>query len=95
MFETQGPPLGQAISSTVCLRPPEQTRPGSQDHNGHIGRGSHKARHRKGQTQRHEGQVEIATGKRCATTRTGLFISLGVRFGRIWKTNKGIPSPQL
>lgn len=36
VFRTQGQPLGQAISRTGCRQPPEQTRPGSQDHNGHI-----------------------------------------------------------
>lgn len=98
LFGTQGQPLGQAISRAGCRRPPEQARPGSQTNNGLIGRGSREARHREGQTQRHEGRGEMAAGNRQGgVTRhvQGFFISLGARFGRIKKTTKGTPSPQL
>lgn len=98
VFGTQGQPLGQAISRTGSRRSPEQTGPGSQTHNGLIGRRSRKARHREGQTQRHEGQGEMAAGNRQGGVSRhvqGFFISLGARFGRIRKTTKGTPSPQL
>lgn len=98
VFGTQGQPLGQAISRTGCRRPAEQTWPGSQTHNGLIGRGSRKARHREGQTQCHEGQGKMAAGHRQGGVPRhvqGFFISLGARFGRIRKTTKGTPSPQL
>lgn len=98
MFGTQGQPLGQAISCAGCRRPAEQTRPGSQTHNGFIGRGSRKARHREGQTQCYEGQGKMAAGNRQGGVSRhvqGFFISLGARFGRIRKTTKGTPSPQL
>lgn len=98
VFGTQGQPLGQAISRTGCRRPAEQTWPGSQTHNGLIGRGSRKARHREGQTQCHEGQGKMAAGHRQGGVPRhvqGFFISLGARFGRIRETTKGTPSPQL
>ena len=98
VFGTQGQPLGQAISRTGCRRPPEQAGTGSQTHNGLIGRGSRKTRHREGQTQCHEGQGEMAAGNRQGGVSRhvqGFFISLGARFGRIRKTTKGTPSPRL
>ncbi len=98
MFGTQGQPLGQAISRAGCRRSPEQARPGSQTNNGLIGRRSRKTSHREGQAQRHEGQGEMAEGNRQGGVPRhvqGFFISLGARFGRIRKTTKGTPSPQL
>jgi len=98
VFGTQGQPLGQTVSRTGSRRSPEQARPGSQTDNGLIGRGSRKACHREGQAQCHEGQGEMAAGNRQGGVPRhvqGFFISLGARFGRIRKTTKGTPSPQL
>lgn len=98
VFGTQGQPLGQTISGTGYRRPPEQAGTGSQTHNGLIGRGSCKTRHREGQAQRHESQGEMAAGDRQGGVPRhvqGFFISLGARFGRIRKTTKGTPPPQL
>lgn len=95
---TQGQPLGQAISRTGCRGLAEQARPGSQTYNGFLGRGSREACHREGQAQCHEGQGAMAAGNRQGGVPRhvqGFFISLGARFGRIRKTTKGTPSPQL
>lgn len=98
MFGTQGQPMGQTVSRTGGRRTTEQARTGRQADNGHLGRGSRTARHREGQAQRHEGQGEMAAGHRQGGVPRhvqGFFISLGARFGRIRKTTKGTPSPQL
>ena len=98
VFGTQGQPLGQTISRTGGRRPTEQARTGSQTDNGLLGRGSREACHREGQAQCHEGQGEMAAGNRQGGVPRhvqGFFISLGARFGRIRKTTKGVPSPQL
>lgn len=98
VFGTQGQPLGQAISRTRCRRSPEQVWPGSQTHNGLFGRGGRKTPHREGQTQRYESQGEMAAVNRQGGAPRhvqGFFIRLGARFGRIRKTTKGTPSPQL
>lgn len=98
VFGTQGQPLGQAISRTWYRRPPEQTRPGSQTYNGFLRRGSRETGYREGQAKCHESQGEMAAGHRQGGVPRhvqGFFISLGARFGRIRKTTKGIPSPQL
>lgn len=95
---TQSQPMGPAISRTGNRRPPEQAGTGSQADNGFFGRGSRKARHREGQAQCHEGQGKMAAGHRqggVSRDVQGFFISLGARFGRIRKTTKGTPSPQL
>lgn len=70
----------------------------SQANNGLIGRGSCKTCHRERPAQCHEGQGEMAAGNRQGGVSRhvqGFFISLGARFGRIRKTTKGTPSPQL
>lgn len=98
LFGTQGQQMGQTISGTGSRRPSEQAGTGSKADNGLIRRGSRKARHRKGQAQCHEGQGEMAAGNRQGGVPRhvpGFFISLGARFGRIRKTTKGTPSPQL
>ena len=98
VLRTQSQPLGQPIPRRRSRRTSEQTRTGSQNHNGFIGRGSRKGSHRKGQAQCHEGQGEMAAGNRQGGVPRhvqGFFISLGARFGRIRKTTKGTPSPQL
>lgn len=98
VFGTQGQPLGQTISRTGGRRPTEQARTGSQTDNGLLGRGSREACHREGQAQCHEGQGKMAAGNRQGGVPRhvqGFFISLGARFGRIRKTTKGVPSPQL
>ena len=98
VFGTQGQPLGQTVSRTGCRRSAEQTGTGSQAHNGLIGRGGSEACYRKGQAKRDEGQGEMTAGHRQGGVSRhvqGFFISLGARFGRIRKTTKGTPSPQL
>ena len=98
LFGTQSQPLGQAISRTRCRWSAEQAWPGSQANHGLIGRRSRKTRYREGQTQRYESQGEVAERNRQGGVSRhvpGFFISLGARFGRIRKTTKGTPSPQL
>ena len=98
VFGTQGQPLGQPVSQTGCRWPSEQAGTGSQTHNGFIGRKSRKGSHRKGSAQCNEGQGEMAAGNRQGGVPRhvqGFFISLGARSGRIRKTTKGTPSPQL
>lgn len=95
---TQGQQMGQTISRRGSRRSPEQTRAGSQANNGFLRRGGRKARHREGQAQCHEGQGEMAAGHRQEGVPRhvqGFFIRIGARFGRIRKTTKGTPSPQL
>lgn len=95
---TQSQPMGQSVSRTGSRRPPEQTRAGSQANNGFFRRGIRKAGYRKGQAQCHESQGEMAAGNRQGGVSRhvqSFFISLGARFGRIRKTTKGTPSPQL
>lgn len=65
---------------------------------GCIGRRSCEKCYRIGQTQCHEDQGEMATGRRQGGVSRHVpwfFISLGARFGLIGKTTKGTPSPQL
>ena len=98
LFGTQSQPLGQAISRTRCRWSAEQAWPGSQANHGLIGRRSRKTRYREIQAQCHESQGKMAAGNRQGGVPRhvqGFFISLGARFGRIRKTPKGIPSPQL
>ena len=98
MFGTQGQPLGQKVSRTWRGRSSEQTGTGSQANNGLIGRGGGEDCYRKGQVKCHEGQGEMAGSHRQGGVSRhvqGFFISLGARFGRIRKTTKGAPSPQL
>ena len=98
VFGTQGQPLGQSVSRTGCRWTSEQAGAGSQTNNGLIGRGSREECNRKGQAQCHEGQGKMAAGNRQGGVPRhvqGFFISLGARFGRIRKTTKGTPSPQL
>lgn len=98
VFGTQGQPLGQTVSRTWRGRPSEQTGTRSQANNGFIGRRSRETCYREGQTQCNEGQGEMAAGNRQGGVPRhvqGFFISLGARFGRIRKTTKGTPSPQL
>lgn len=98
VFGTQGQPLGQTISRRGGRRSAEQTGAGMQAYNGFIGRGGRETGHRKGPAQRHESQGEMAAGHRQGGVSRhvqGFFISLGARFGRIRKTTKGTPSPQL
>lgn len=98
LFRAQGQPLGQTVSRTWRGRPSEQTGTRSQANNGFIGRRSRETCHREGQTQCNEGQGEMAAGNRQGGVPRhvqGFFISLGARFGRIRKTTKGTPSPQL
>lgn len=98
VFGTQGQPPGQKISRTRCRRSSEQAWTGSQANNGLIGRGGCEACYRKGQTKRNEGQGEMAGSHRQGGVLRhvqGFFISFGARFGRIRKTTKGTPSPQL
>ena len=98
LFGTQSQPLGQAISRTRCRWSAEQAWPGSQANHGLIGRRSRKTRYREGQTQRYESQGKMAERNRQGGVSRhvpGFFLSLGARFGRIRKTTKGTPSPQL
>ena len=98
MFGTESQPLGQTVSRTGCRWPSEQAGTGSQTYNGLIGRESREGGNRKGQTQCHESQGEMAAVNRQGGVPRhvqGFFISLGARFGRIRKTTKGTPSPQL
>lgn len=97
VFGAHGQPLGQAVSRKGNRRPAEQTRTGCQTYYGFIGRRSGEKGNRTGQAQCHESQGEMAAGYRQGgvATRTGFFIRLGSRFGRIRKTAKGTPSPQL
>lgn len=98
VFGTHGQPLGQAVSRKGSRWPTEQTRTGSQANHGSIGRRSCEKCYRIGQTQCHESQGEMATGHRQGGVSRhvpSFFISLGARFGRIRKTTKGTPSPQL
>lgn len=95
---TQGQPLGQTVSRTGYRWSAKQTGTRSQANNGLIGRGSCKTCHRERPAQYHESQGEMAAGNRQGGVSRhvqGFFISLGARFGRIRKTTKGTPSPQL
>ena len=88
---TQGQPLGQTVSRTRYRWSAKQTGTRSQANNGLIGRGSCKTCHRERPAQCHEGQGEMAAGnrqRRRVATRTGLFISLGARFGRIRRNDQ-------
>lgn len=98
LFGTQGQPLGLAISRAGCRRSTEQARTGSQTDNGLLGRVNRKACRREGQAQCDEDQGEMAAVNRQGGVPRhvqGFFISLGARSGRIRKTTKGPPSPQL
>lgn len=98
LFGTRSQPLGQTVSFAGCRWSSEQAGAGSQADNGLIGRGSGETGHREGQAQCHEGQGAMAAGHRQGGVPRhvqGFFISLGARFGRIRKTTKGTPSPQL
>lgn len=98
VFGTHGQPLGQAVSRKGSRWPSEQPRTGCQANHGCIGRGSCEKCYRIGQAQCHESQGEMAAGNRQGGVPRhvqGFFISLGARFGRIRKTTKGTPSPQL
>ena len=98
LFRAQGQPLGQTVSRTRRGGPSEQTGTRSQANNGLIGRRSRETCYREGPAQCNEGQGEMAAGNRQGGVPRhvqGFFISLGARFGRIRKTTKGTPSPQL
>lgn len=98
LFRTQSQPLGQEVPRIGCRRSSEQAGTGSQAYNGFFGRRIRKTSHREGQTQCNEGQGEMAASNRQGGVSRhvqGFFISLGARFGRIRKTTKGAPSPQL
>lgn len=91
-------PLGKPVSGDGYGRSSEQTWPGSQTNHGLFGQTGGNRCHRERPTERNEGQGEMAAGNRQGGVQKhvqGFFISIGARFGRIRKTTKGEPSPQL
>ena len=98
MFATQGQPLGKAVPRKGGGWTEEQTGPGLQAYNGRFRQTGCNRCNRERQAERHEGQGEMAAGQRQGGVPRhvqGFFSSLGARFGRIRKTTKGTPSPQL
>lgn len=98
MFAAQGQPVGKPIPGEWGGWIEEQTGAGLQAYNGRIGRADCHKCHRERQTERNESQGEMAAGQgQGGVSRhvQGFFSSLGARFGRIRKTTKGTPSPQL
>lgn len=98
MLRAQGQPMGEPISPAWIGRITEQTRPGLQAYHGLLRQGSCHKSDRERQVERDESQGEMAGGYRQGGVSRhvqGFFISLGARFGRIRKTTKGTPSPQL
>ena len=98
LIGTHGKPVGEPISEVRHGRASEQTRAGSKTHNGLV---RHRESHRgdtEGQAERDESQGKMAGCHREGGVQKHVqefFISLGARFGRIRKSPKGKPSPQL
>ena len=95
---TQSQPLGKPIPGKGFRRTSEQAGTGSQAHHGTVRRAGGEGRHRERQAKCHEGEGKMAGSNREESVPRYLqefFISLGARFGRIRKTPKGTPSPQL
>ena len=98
LFSPDRQPVGEQISQIRYGWPSEQAGPGREAYHGFV-------RYRKGhrgdterQTERDESQREMAGSDRQGSVQKHVqkfFISLGARFGRIRKTTKGTPSPQL
>lgn len=98
MFGTHGQPLGQKICRPRYRGTAQQARPGSQADNGLFGRSRSAVRHRKRPPECNESQGAVAAGhwkEGAPRYFQGFFISIGARFGRIRKTPKGTPSPQI
>lgn len=98
MLSPDRQPMGEPISGVGDGRTKEQTWTGSQAHHGRIGHAACHRCDREGQAECHEGQGEMAGGHRQGGVQKHVqkfFISLGARFGRIRKSPKGKPSPQL
>ncbi len=98
MFRTQGQPLGEPISLQWSGWIAEQARTRLQAYHGQLRRGSSHKGNRERQAECYESQGEMAGSHRQGGVSRhvqGFFISLGARFGRIRKTPKGTPSPQL
>ena len=94
----QGQPLGEAVFGEWHRRPAEQAGAGRQTHHGAFRRAGREGGRRQRQAERHESQGDMAGGHRKEGLQRylqGFFISFGARFGRIRKTPKGTPSPQL
>lgn len=98
LFSPDRQPVGEQIPKIRHGRPSEQAGPGRETYHGFF-------RYRKGhrgdterQTERDESQGEMAGSDRQGSVQKHVqkfFISLGARFGRIRKSPKGKPSPQL
>ncbi len=98
MFRTQGEPLGKAVPFRWYRWAAQQTGPGMQAYHGQFRHAGCDRGHRERQTECDESQAEMAVSQRQGGVSRHVqvfFISLGARFGRIRKTTKGIPSPQL
>lgn len=91
-------PMGEQISQIRHGRSPKQTGPGCEAHHGLFRyRKSHRGDPER-QAERNESQGEMAGSHRQGGVQKHVqkfFISLGARFGRIRKSPKGKPSPQL
>lgn len=98
LFSPDRQPVGEQISQIRYGWPSEQAGPGREAYHGFV-------RYRKGhrgdterQAERDESQREMAGSDRQGGVQKHVqkfFISLGARFGRIRKSPKGKPSPQL
>lgn len=91
-------PLGQPVSGIRDGRSAEQTRARSQAYHGFIRQTSGDRCNRERSLECDEGKGKMAESHRQGGVQKHVqifFISLGARFGRIRKTTKGTPSPQL
>lgn len=91
-------PVGEQISGVGDRGIAQQAWPGSQANHGFIRQTGSNRRHRERSPKCDESQGEMAEGHRQGGVQEHVqefFISLGARFGRIRKTTKGTPSPQL
>ncbi len=98
MFGTQSQPLGETIPFGWHRGSSQQTRTRLQAYHGEFRlTGCHRS-NRERQTECHESQGEMAASQGQGGVSRHVqefFISIGARFGRIRKTTKGTPSPQL
>lgn len=98
MLGTQSQPLGKAIPLGRHRGTAQQARTGMQANHGCFRHAGCNRSDREGQAECHESQGEMAASQRQGGVPRhvqSFFISLGARFGRIRKTTKGAPSPQL
>lgn len=91
-------PLGEPVSEVRNTGTTQQTGTGRETYHGQFRRKGSNQCNRKRPAECNEGQGEMAERDRQGGVQEHVqefFISLGARFGRIRKTTKGKPSPQL